>query len=499
MKKTQPTITASADLIREEYDRRFLPRDLLKFTAASFAANKQTFIVAPHHRMIADALEKVERGEIQNLVINIAPRYGKTELAVINWIAKCLAANPQAKFIHLSYSDELALDNSSKAREMINSDWYQKLWPLQLKDDADSKKKWYTSQGGGVYATAAGGAITGFGAGITAQPDDKFYGAIIIDDPHKVDDVFSELQRNRTNERLNTTIKSRRNNRRTPIIIIMQRLHAEDMTGYVLSGGMGESFYHLNIPAINEDGTPLWPHKHTIDELMSMKAADPWTFSAQYMQNPTPEDGTFFKREWFKRYRIGEEPETLVKYGAADYAVSDGRGDYTEQGICGFDSKDNLWLLDWWSGRTTADVWISKQIDLVREHEPMLWVAEAGVIRRSVEPFLLSEQRKKSCYYRLEWLPSNKDKSAQARAFQALASQGKVYIPLCPWGDELLMQLLQFPKGKFDDKVDVCGLMGRILDQTFSPREMLPSMAEPDDDYYGLDDGADIEEDWMLT
>lgn len=485
------------ELAKKTREKLVLQSNLIAFTERKFRENAETFVVNEHHEKIAEALDKVKRGEIQNLVINVPPRYGKTELAVICWIAQCLAENPKAKFIHLSYSDDLALDNSAKAREIINSDWYQSYWPLKLKDDADSKKKWYTSEGGGLYATAAGGAITGFGAGSTEQPDDGlFYGAIIIDDPHKVEDALRDLERKKVCDRLNSTIKSRRNSRHTPIIIIMQRLHEEDMSGFVLNGGMEEKFHHLKLSAIKTDGTALWPFKHTVEELLREKAADPFTFSGQMMQEPSPEDGTFFKKEWFKRYRVGDEPERLVKYGASDFAVSDGRGDYTEQGIAGFDKKDDLWILDWWSGQSTPDVWIDAQIGMAKAHEPMIWVAEGGVIRRAVEPFLLKSQQQKNFYYRLEWLTSNKDKAANARAFQALCSQGKVWIPQTTWGDDLIIQLLQFPAGKHDDKVDVCGLFGRLLDQTFSPSEMRTE-EEAVKDSYGLNEETDDE--WKVV
>lgn len=405
-----------------------------------------------------------------------------TEEAVVNFIAQSIAENPKAKFIHLSYSDELALENSSKARELIRSDKYQELWPVQLKEDADSKKKWYTMEGGGLYATSSGGPITGFGAGATKEDTDEgFYGAIIIDDPMKVDDAESKGERDFINERLNTTIKSRRNSRRTPIIIIMQRLHEEDMSGFVLNGGMGEKFHHLKLAAIQPDGTPLWPVKHTIEELEAERNADPFTFSGQMMQEPSPEDGTFFKKEWFKRFELGEQPDNLTMYGASDYAVTEGGGDFTEQGVGGFDEKEDLWFVDWWSGQTTPDKWIEEEFRLVRRHDPLAWVAEGGMIRRSVEPFIKKEQNVKGCYFRLEWVNSNKSKTANARAIQALASQGKVHIPKTPWGDALIHQLLQFPVGKYDDKVDVLGLFGRMLDQTFGPRAIAPIVAVPRD------------------
>lgn len=459
--------------------------DLVEFTKFFFEVRKEIFVENYHHHLIADALKKVESGEITNLLINIPPRYTKTEMAVINWIAQCLGRNPKAKFIHLSYSDDLALDNSQKAKELVLSDEFQELWKVQLKSDSKSKKKWYTSAGGGVYATAAGGAVTGFGAGSTS-PSGKFDGAIIIDDPLKVTDAHG-VERDKVNQRLNNTIKSRRNSRLTPIIIIMQRIHEDDMSGFVLNGGMGEPFYHLNLPAITETGEALWSYKHTIDELLALKKTDLRTFSAQYLQNPTPDEGVFFKREWFKRYRVGSEPAVLAIYGASDFAVSEGKGDFTELGIAGFDKHEDLYILDWWSGQTSSDKWIMEQQNLVKKHDPILWVAEAGVIRRSTEPFI-KKYMQGNKYFRLEWLASSKDKAANARSFQALAAQGKVYIPDCPWGDELLEQLIGFLSIKYDDKVDVCGLFGRILDQTYAPKEYVDNVVKKADSYFSDND-----------
>ena len=445
-----------------------MQKDQIAFSRYFFDSRREIFVENSHHKQIADTLKDVEQGKIKNLLINIPPRYGKTQLAVIDWMARCLAINPKAKFIHLSYSDDLALDNSQKAKELIESDEFQRHWNVSLKSDSKSKKKWYTTEGGGLYATAAGGAVTGFGAGSTS-PSGKFDGAIIIDDPLKVTDAES-AERDKVNDRLNSTIKSRRNSRHTPIIIIMQRIHEDDMSGFVLDGGMGEDFYHLNLPAITDEGKALWPFKHSLDELNILKKADLRTFSAQYLQNPTPDEGVFFKRDWFKRYRLGQEPSELSKYGSNDSAVSEGKGDFTELAVGGFDKYEDLYILDWWSGQTSADKWIIEQQRLVAKHDPLLWVAEAGIIRRSTEPFIKSYMRGRK-YFRLEWIPSVKDKAANARSFQALASQGKVRIPLCPWGDDLIEQLIAFPYGKYDDKVDVCGLFGRILDQTYAPKE----------------------------
>lgn len=485
--------------------RRKLETSQIAFTRHFFEQRGEVFIPADHHSRIEAALKRVENGEITCLVINIFPRSGKTQISVIDWIARCLAKNPRARFIHLSYSNALALDNSSKCRELVASAEYQDLWTVTVKADADSKEKWYTAEGGGLYATAAGGPVTGFGAGILEQPDDGlFYGAIVIDDPIKVDDALNLNERTKVNNRLNTTIKSRRNSRRTPIVIIMQRLHEDDMSGFVIRGEMGEKFEELIIPALDKNGFSIWPFKHTTEELLAMKKADNATFMAQYMQDPTPEEGSFFKAEWFtdRRFRLGEEPTKLVKYGAGDYAVTPDAGDWSEQGIAGFDLKEDLYVLDWWSGQVTLDKSIDAMMRMFGDHDPMLWAAESGVIRRAMEPFVLKEQQQRRQFFKLEWLAANKSKAANAKAFQALCSQRKVWIPHGMWGDDLIAQLLKFTghDDKRDDKVDVCGIFGRLLGQTYGPaqyHEQLNPKGVGSD--YGSTDDDDTEGDWRTT
>lgn len=505
------------------------------FTKFFFRERNEVFIPGQHHASIDAALSALERGKLRDaagqptnvLVITLPPRFGKTQFCVIDWMARCIARNPRAKFIHLSYSDELALDNSSKCRDTVASEAYQRLWPVVIKADADSKKKWYTQEGGGVYATAAGGAVTGFGAGSladitpgkverdqtdeliesffaedTVQPHKPglFYGAVIIDDPIKVDDAENELARNRVNRRLNSTIKSRRNSRNTPLVIIMQRLHEDDMAGFVLGGGMDETFHHLNLPALLDYNLPtersLWPAKHTVAELHKMATADHAVFMAQYMQDPTPAEGSFFKAEWFEagRFRLGQEPTRIVKYGAGDYAVTEDAGDWTEQAVAGFDRTDDLWIIDWRSARVTIDKSIDTMMQLVLDHQPMLWAAEKGPIRRAMEPYVLKEQQRRRNFFKLEWLPSGNSKAVNAKAFQGMCAAGKVHIPYGAWGDALIAQLLKFTgkDDKVDDKVDVCGIFGRILGLAFGPAVYHDQLESKDDENdYGYDDGDD--------
>lgn len=524
-------LSQSTSLSKRVRIKRQLENSQTAYSKFFFRVRGENFIPGDHHTHIDDALGKLERGELKDaageptnvLVITLPPRFGKTQFCVIDWMARSIARNPRAKFIHLSYSDELALDNSSKCREQVGCAEYQDFWPVAIKDDADSKKKWYTAQGGGVYATAAGGAVTGFGAGSladiavkeriaedalttlmdsyfeqSAEPQDAglFYGAIIIDDPIKVDDADNEKERNKVNKRLNSTIKSRRNSRNTPIVIIMQRLNADDMAGFVLGDGIQETFHHLNLPAILDYGKPtersLWPAKHTLAELHKMKLADNAGFMSQYMQDPTPEEGTFFKAEWFdgKRFRLGQEPIRLIKYGAGDYAVTENAGDWSEQAIAGFDVKEDLWLLDWWSGKVTIDKSIEQMMQMILDADPMLWAMEAGTIRRAMEPYIKAEQRRRRLAIKMEYLPATNSKAKNAKGFQALCSQGRVHIPYGQWGDDLITQLLKFTgkDDKEDDKVDVCGIFGRLLGLAIGPAAYHDKIESGEHDDYGYAD-----------
>lgn len=285
------------------------------------------FVVNSHHKIVCDALDLVLKGRIVKIIINIAPRYSKTEIAVKNFISSGLAINPKAKFIHLSYSDDLALDNSEGVKDIVNSEAYQQLFPnVKIKKGSDSKKKWYTTDGGGVYATSTAGQVTGFGAGKVEEeiPDDDFAeysdifsGALVIDDAIKPEDAYSDVKRERINQRWESTIKNRVNSRRTPQIVMGQRTHPEDISGYLMATD-GFTYdlekalldptiwYVISLPALIDFGLPteraLWEFKHTVPELRKMREADSQVFDTQYQQNPQPLEGLMY--DTFRTYSV---------------------------------------------------------------------------------------------------------------------------------------------------------------------------------------------------
>lgn len=342
-----------------------LRAELMPFTRYFFKQQyKRKYANWEHLYQIADMLERVLNGEVKRLIINIAPRYGKTEIAVKSFIAYCLALNPAAKFIHTTYSASLALDNSEQAKDLVMSDEYQKIFPnVRIKKTSKAKQKWSTTEGGGVYATSSGGQITGFGAGIVDDEeiltdddqkefekaiDDlfdsindswlgikaKFGGAIIIDDPNKPDDADSELLRNRVNERFDSTISNRVNSRNTPIIIIQQRTHEDDLSGYLMrkQGVVGvdpDGIWHvLKLSSIKEDGTALCPQKHTIEELNKLRSHNDIVFERQHMQNPKPKSGLLFPEDELNFADFDEMEDILddpdFNFAAADPANEGG-------------------------------------------------------------------------------------------------------------------------------------------------------------------------------
>lgn len=302
---------------------------------------KKKFIVSGHHELICNALDRVIQGKTKRLIINIAPRYGKTELAVKNFIAHGLAINPSARFIHLSYSDDLALNNSDETKDIVKSEEYKKLFGVKISAKTDSKKIWYTTGGGGVYATSAGGQVTGFGAGIVEEEfslpetENVFGGALIIDDPIKPDDADSETIRERVNNKYESTLKNRVNSRNTPIIIIMQRLHEQDLCGFLLENEK-DNWEVLSLPCIidehKEGERALWEHKHTLVELRDMQELDERTgscmFERQYMQDPKPLKGLLFPPNELRYFKPSEALTKEFDNSNAYVDVADQGEDY---------------------------------------------------------------------------------------------------------------------------------------------------------------------------
>jgi predicted phage terminase large subunit-like protein len=447
----QPSPQAAAvELLK----RRRARASLIDFTTYT----KPDFTVGAHHRQIADALESVERGECDRLMIFAPPRHTKSELASRRFPAWYLGRHPDKQLIAATYSGDFALDFGRDVRGIVQGEEFRALFPeVTLAADSQAANRWHTSKGGVSVYVGVGGPITGRGAHIA-----------LIDDPFKNrEEADSEVRRETVWKWYTSTLRTRL----MPggaIILILTRWHEDDLAGRLLDR-QGDQWKVVELPAIAGENTAneraLWPEWYDLDSLKRIRAdVGPRDWSALYQQRPTPDDGTFFKREWFRWY--DEPPKHLSRYVCSDYAVSEGGGDFTEHGAFGLDPDSNVYLLDWWSGQTTADVWIESLLDMAATHKPFAAFGESGVIRKAVEPFLIRRARERREFCRFEWISRTGNKAAMARGFQARAAMGKVYLPRNkPWVEELLRQLLTFPAGKHDDKVDVCALMGMALDQ----------------------------------
>jgi predicted phage terminase large subunit-like protein len=308
------------------------------FFARYFFKHRQSmkFLVNWHHQLIADVIDDVIAGRKKNVCISVSPGSSKTELVVIALIARGLALNPWARFLHLSGSDSLASLNSATAREIVTSDEYQALWPRKIAEDAKAKKRWNVlvdgRPAGGVYATSMGGQVTGFRAGHMAP---GFQGAIIIDDPIKPEEAFSRSKIDTANRKLITTVRSRKANPETPIILVMQRIAENDPVGFIEKGNLGRDWHFLRIPAVLDQESlereiparyhPLvvrepaesgrfsyWPYKEPLDQLLAMErgeGTDPsgqkisrFVFSSQWQQAPRALGGNIIHGNDFVRY-----------------------------------------------------------------------------------------------------------------------------------------------------------------------------------------------------
>lgn len=295
---------------------------LLGFTRVFYRARtgREFILSSPvgresHFLAITKALERVMRGECRRLIINVPPRYGKTEL-LIHFVAWALARYPDSNFLYVSYSLELAKKQTQTIRDIINLPEFSSLFGVKLADDTTAKSNFHLSAGGSVYAAGAGGTITGRGAGIKGI--NRFGGAFLMDDMLKPDESHSDTIREGVNEWFWNTAHSRINTPNTPFIYIGQRTHEHDLPAMLLETGEWEV---VSLPAIDSANNALYPEMHDINTLLKMKEDSPYNFASQYQQDPQPAGGGIFKPEWFVLHEY--EPNIIYTFITADTAETD--------------------------------------------------------------------------------------------------------------------------------------------------------------------------------
>lgn len=422
--------------------------DLYFFSRWMFMQRRRfTWMRSPHHKVICDALMRVFRGETKRLIINVPPRYSKTELAVVNFIAWALGQVPDAEFIHASYSATLATNNSAAVLGMVQHEEFGQIFPA-CKLASEAKSHWRTTSGGVMYSAGAGGTITGFGAG---KHRPGFGGAIIIDDPHKPDEARSDVMRQNVIDWFQNTLESRKNSPQTPIILIMQRLHEEDLAGWLLKGSNGETWEHVCLPAINEDGEALWPEKHDIETLRRMERAAPYVFAGQYLQRPAPPDGGVIKPDAIQV--IDALPVGPITWLRGWDLASTTDGDYTAGGKIGKLPDGRLIIADMVRLRVGPDE---------RDQAIVNTAARDGrACKQSIpqDPGQAGKTQvlyltRRLAGYRVRSSPESGDKITRAEPLAAQINVGNVSMLRAPWNDELINEMRMFPNGTHDDQVD---------------------------------------------
>lgn len=433
---------------------------------------------AQHHRLICEKLEAVERGEIDRLMIFMPPRHGKSELASKRFPAWCLGRKPKRQIIAASYNSDLASDFGRNVRNIVAEPEFGNVFPdVSLAPDSKAANRMNTNAGGAYVAAGVGTAVTGRGADIA-----------LIDDPFKDrEEADSERRRDIVWDWYRSTLFTRL----MPggaIVLIQTRWHEDDLAGRLLEHEP-EQWEILDLPAINKNNEPLWPEWYDLDALHRIKETiGPREWSALYQQQPQPDEGTFFQRDWFKEW---EKLPALRYYGTSDYAVTEDGGDYTVHRVWGIDAAGAIYRIDGWRGQTTPDVWIEEKLNLIAKHKPLAWFGEAGVIKKAVDPMLQRRMRERKIFCRMEWIASITDKASRARGFQSRAAMGQVYFE--PGAD--VTEFLSFPAGKHDDDVDTASMIGMALDQAHPAIVQTQQQTKPRSRWDRAFSGGDAEED----
>lgn len=328
---------------------------LFEFWERTALENKQRFIRLPYMERLSDCLEMAVFGALPNgacnLMVSIPPRHYKTTIASQIFPVWCWAeVAPDCEFITTSSTDALVVNNAMASRRLVSEKWVQDQYPhLRIsKTETDSRHYFNTTAGGHLYASGLGGQITGFGAGKTRN---GFGGAIIIDDPLKAIEAHSATMREKVVQYYTGTLKSRRNQAATtPIILIMQRLHTDDLVGWIMKNEP-DKWHLVSFPAINDQGQLLNPITTSLDELNTLKETDPGTYYAQYQQTPIIEGGNIIKLNWWRFYNPAERIKPGLIFITADTAFKEGSANDASVLRAWLGNHDGLYCLDAVYGR----------------------------------------------------------------------------------------------------------------------------------------------------
>jgi hypothetical protein len=482
-----PAIEKQSDLELDAMRDLLAAENLIDFCIAlNRAYDPQWF-----HKEIAKALEKIERREIKRLIIEVPPRFGKSELATVNFPAWYLGRHPSHEIITASYSSELAEKFGSKCRDVMNHDQYQAIFPeVRLRQDTKAKAFWRTLQGGSYMATGIGGSATGSGANI-----------LLIDDPvRNAEDADSETYRER-NWDWYTSVARTRLEKEGAIIVIMTRWHQDDLVGRILEREVegGEKWHRITFPAVAEVndrfrdvGDALWPEKYDRKALDAIRAdIGERAWFSLFQQNPIPAETQVFKPEWMTKEFDPEQikDKTMNRYATIDTADTDKEGaDYIGVSVVDWD-LDNNWNMQWIKRYRLN---ILGLVDLIFNIWQVWKPLKIGVEKKSflyqLKP-LLDERSEETGIFPVVVELEHGGKQKEARiigALQGRMERGKILFKKDAKDDTAAFkrELLDFPKGKNDDCIDSAAYIDQIGQRPFSPPVQKPRTLQDDIDEF---------------
>ena len=402
-----------------------------------------------HHQIIANEYTKIAKQRKGRLIVNMPPRHTKSEFASIYFPAWLIGRNPKMKLIQVSHNTELATRFGSKVRNLLASPEYSQVFgDVRLREDAKAKGKWETNHGGEYFAAGVGGAITGRGADL-----------LIIDDPHTEQDSHSEGSMDRAYEWY-TSGPRQRLQPGGSIVLVMTRWAENDLTGRLIKSQKepkADSWKHISFPAILESGNPVWPEYWDLEELEKVKASLPVrNWSAQYMQNPTSEEGAILKREWWRKWPndvpklkhvIQSYDTAFSKKETADYSAITTWGIFTPAE----EEPDALLLLD-----ATRGKWDFPELKAIALDTYKFWEPESVIIEQKATGAPLSQEFRRMGIPVIDFVPSKgKDKHSRVNASAPVFESGQVWYPEDEkWAEEVIEECAAFPHGENDDYVD---------------------------------------------
>lgn len=443
-----------AELIRlEKLKQREIAQDkFIKFVEKVWP----TFISGRHHKIMADAFERVARGEIKRLIINMPPRHTKSEFASYLLPAWFLGKFPHKKVIQTSHTAELAVGFGRKVRNLVDSEVYNSIFPnLSLQADSKAAGRWNTSKGGDYFAIGVGGAVTGKGADL-----------LIIDDPHSEQEAALAQVNPEIYDKTYEWYTSGPRQRLQPggsIVIVMTRWSQKDLTGQVLKSSAqrgGEEWKVIEFPAIMPSGGPLWPEFWSLKELEALKEELPASkWNAQYQQQPTSDVSAIVKREWWQIWEHDDPPHceftiqswdtAFLKSERADYSACTTWGVFYQEDDTG-ERQANIILLNAFKKRMEFPELKQRAFEEWKEWEPDAVIVEA----KAAGSPLIYELRQMGIPVQ-DFVPSKgNDKIARLNAVADLFASGRVWVPNRNWAEELVEEVAAFPSGEHDDMVD---------------------------------------------